>query len=131
MFRFIKRSFIFVLYLVIIFYNLQIILDVQVKAYLEQGGYYSASKHLTQMFAKVCQLLYFLYICQLLLAYTFVSLPLMYTFQLLFLPHIPVHLLTSVCLLCTLYICHLLFASYRYIFQLLNFLYICQLMLDS
>ena len=25
----------------------------QVKAYLEQGGYYSASKHLTQMFAKV------------------------------------------------------------------------------
>jgi hypothetical protein len=26
---------------------------VQVKAYLEQGGYYSASKHLTQMFAKV------------------------------------------------------------------------------
>ena len=131
MFRFIKRSFIFVLYLVIIFYNLQIILDVQVKAYLEQGGYYSASKHLTQMFAKVCQLLYFLYICQLLLAYTFVSLPLMYTFQLLFLPHIPVHLLTSVCLLCTLYICQLLFASYRYIFQLLNFLYICQLMLDS
>ena len=25
----------------------------QVKSYLEQGGYYSASKHLTQMFAKV------------------------------------------------------------------------------
>ena len=25
----------------------------QVKAYLEQGGYYSASKHLTAMFAKV------------------------------------------------------------------------------
>ena len=25
----------------------------QVKAYLGQGGYYSASKHLTQMFAKV------------------------------------------------------------------------------
>ena len=28
----------------------------QVKAYLEQGGYYSASKHLTQMFAKVFRL---------------------------------------------------------------------------
>ena len=27
----------------------------QVKAYLEQGGYYSASKHLTQMFAKVSE----------------------------------------------------------------------------
>jgi len=29
----------------------------QVKAYLEQGGYYSASKHLTQMFAKVREML--------------------------------------------------------------------------
>ena len=31
----------------------------QVKSYLEQGGYYSASKHLTQMFAKVR--LFFMY----------------------------------------------------------------------
>ena len=30
----------------------------QVKAYLGQGGYYSASKHLTQMFAKVHSVLY-------------------------------------------------------------------------
>ena len=33
--------------------------NVQVKAYLEQGGYYSASKHLTQMFAKVGFILLF------------------------------------------------------------------------
>jgi hypothetical protein len=32
----------------------------KVKAYLEQGGYYSASKHLTQMFAKV----FYLYFVQ-------------------------------------------------------------------